>query len=132
VRSRLGLHSIPLLQSGEWYSFRKHLIQLTAGQRIGNQVSAEFNLIYRWHSAISERDDKWTQGQYELLFPGKNPKDISLQELILTLSKWESSLDKDPPKRNFANLKRQPDGTFNDDGLVEILTSKRLYASALA
>jgi len=101
------------------------LIPLTPNQRVGNQVSAEFNLIYRWHSAISEKDDKWTQAEYQRLFPGKNPKDISLQELIQTLSKWESSLDQDPPKRNFANLKRQSDGTFNDDDLVEILTSKK-------
>jgi hypothetical protein len=26
---------------------------------IGNQVSIEFNLIYRWHSAISQSDEKW-------------------------------------------------------------------------
>lgn len=26
---------------------------------IGNQVSAEFNFIYRWHSATSTRDEAW-------------------------------------------------------------------------
>lgn len=26
---------------------------------IGNQVSAEFNFIYRWHCAISNRDEVW-------------------------------------------------------------------------
>ena len=31
----------------------------------GNQVSAEFNLVYRWHSCDSERDDKWTHELYE-------------------------------------------------------------------
>jgi hypothetical protein len=40
----------------------------------GNQVSAEFNLFYRWHSCISDRDDKWTQSLYGKLWPGKNPK----------------------------------------------------------
>jgi hypothetical protein len=26
---------------------------------IGNQVSAEFNMIYRWHAAISNEDEEW-------------------------------------------------------------------------
>lgn len=26
---------------------------------IGNQVSAEFNFIYRWHSATSNEDEEW-------------------------------------------------------------------------
>lgn len=26
---------------------------------IGNQVSAEFNMIYRWHPAISNKDEEW-------------------------------------------------------------------------
>jgi hypothetical protein len=26
---------------------------------IGNQVSAEFNMIYRWHATISNEDEEW-------------------------------------------------------------------------
>jgi hypothetical protein len=26
---------------------------------VGNQVSAEFNFVYRWHAAISDRDEAW-------------------------------------------------------------------------
>jgi hypothetical protein len=84
-------------------------------------VSAEFNLIYRWHSAISERDDKWTQSQFQRLFPNKNPEDISPHDLIVSLTKWEESLSADPLERTFANLTRQANGTFNDDDLVNIL-----------
>ena len=32
---------------------------------VGNQVSAEFNLVYRWHSTISSRDEKWTQDLWD-------------------------------------------------------------------
>ncbi len=32
----------------------------TANGTPGNQVSAEYNLVYRWHAAVSERDDDWT------------------------------------------------------------------------
>lgn len=89
---------------------------------VGNQVSAEFNLAYRWHSAISEKDEKWTEDLYRELF-GKDAEDVSLPELLQGLGKWEHGLDKDPQKRPFARLQRDADGKLPDDGLVEILTS---------
>jgi linoleate 8R-lipoxygenase/9,12-octadecadienoate 8-hydroperoxide 8R-isomerase len=33
----------------------------SASKATGNQVSAEFNLLYRWHACISDRDAKWTE-----------------------------------------------------------------------
>ena len=35
---------------------------------VGNQVSAEFNLVYRWHSTVSDRDEKWTNEIMEEVF----------------------------------------------------------------
>lgn len=88
---------------------------------VGNQVSAEFAIAYRWHSCISEKDDKWTQNLYRELF-GKDAEDVSLGELLQGLGKWEHSLDKDPQKRPFAKLQRDANGKFSDDDLVRILT----------
>lgn len=90
---------------------------------IGNQVSAEFNLVYRWHAAISERDEEWTRQEYQKLFPGRNPHDVSLPELLQTLGKREASLSDNPQERPFANLTRASDGTLKDEALIEILTS---------
>ncbi|KAI9884215.1 MAG: hypothetical protein M1823_004008 [Watsoniomyces obsoletus] len=87
---------------------------------MGNQVSAEFNLVYRWHSAISERDDKWTQQLYRDLF-GKEAHEVSMQELLMRLSQWEQNLPKDPQERPFAHLERQSDGKYRDDDLVKII-----------
>lgn len=87
----------------------------------GNTVSCEFNLIYRWHSCISERDDKWTQNLYMKLF-GKKSEDVSMQELLSGLGRFEANLPADPSKRDFDELKRGPDGKFSDDDLVKILT----------
>ncbi len=67
------------------------------------------------------KDDEWTRDLYKELF-GKEAKDVSLQELLMGLGKWEHSLDKDPQKRPFANLKRDANGKLPDDGLVKILT----------
>jgi linoleate 8R-lipoxygenase/9,12-octadecadienoate 8-hydroperoxide 8R-isomerase len=46
-----------------------------------------------------------------------------MMELLKALNTFESKLPEDPLQRPFANLKRQADGTFNDDNLVEILAS---------
>jgi linoleate 10R-lipoxygenase len=88
---------------------------------VGNQVSAEFNLVYRWHSAISKKDEKWTEDLYLELF-GKPSDEVSMRELLIGLKKWEASMDKDPQKRPFAHLQRGEDGKFSDDKLVHIMT----------
>jgi hypothetical protein len=93
-----------------------------APRGIGNQVSAEFNLLYRWHSAISDRDDKWTQDFYRELFPGKEPSEVGLTELMRGLGGWERGLDPDPLKRPFAKLERQANGSYRDADIVKILT----------
>lgn len=90
-------------------------------RNVGNQVSAEFNLVYRWHAAVSDRDDKWTQQEYKRLFPGKDPKNIGMEMLLERLREWGHSLPKDPQARPFANLDRGNDGRFSDDALIEIL-----------
>lgn len=113
--------------------------EASAPRGIGNQVSCEFNLVspnarynlepkltlhfqvYRWHSSISKKQEKWTHGLYKELF-GKEPEEVSLPELLKGLSMWEKSLDKDPQKRPFAHLKRGADGKFDDSELVHILT----------
>lgn len=91
-----------------------------AAEATGNQVSAEFNLVYRWHSCISERDTKWTENMYEELFPGKNSDQVNLQDFVQGLGKWHSQLPEDPQERPFADLQRGADGRFNDDDLVKI------------
>ncbi|KAL2062890.1 hypothetical protein VTL71DRAFT_5962 [Oculimacula yallundae] len=101
----------------------KTLFKTPTAEGCGNQVSAEFNLIYRWHSAVSEKDDKWTQDVYTKMFPGQKPEDVSLGQLLGALRTMEAKTPENPVERDFAGLKRGPDGTFNDDDLVEILES---------
>jgi hypothetical protein len=95
--------------------------EASAPRGVGNQCSAEFNLVYRWHSAISEKQEKWTEGLYKELF-GKEAHEVSMPELLKGLSMWEHSLDKDPQKRPFSHLKRDSEGKFDDNDLVHILT----------
>ena len=90
---------------------------------IGNQVSAEFNLLYRFHSVISLRDEKWLNEFLKGLFPGSTkPLDqLTPQEFVQGLYRFEQSIPEDPSKREFAGLKRGADGRFSDADLVNVM-----------
>jgi hypothetical protein len=88
----------------------------------GNVVSAEFNLCYRWHSCISERDEKWIEEFYHEL-SGKEGKDLTIPDLIGGFAKFESRIPADPLERTFGKFKRGPDGKYSDDDLVECIVS---------
>lgn len=96
------------------------LLSDAAKQATGNQVSAEFNLVYRWHSCISARDQKWSEDLYKEIFVGQDPDKISLQQFTMGLGKWEAKLPEDPVERPFAKLQRQADGRYDDDDLAKI------------
>lgn len=87
---------------------------------LGNQCSVEFNLAYRWHSTISQGDEKWIEQIYHDLM-GKPAEEVTMPELLMGMKKVEGMLDADPSKRTFAHLQRQEDGTFKDEELVAIL-----------
>ncbi|KAK4120585.1 heme peroxidase [Parathielavia appendiculata] len=88
----------------------------------GNVVSAEFNLCYRWHSCISEKDDKWIEEFYHDFF-GKSPSELTPHDLYTGFAKFEGRLPEDPLQRPFNKFSRGPDGKYSDDDLVECITS---------
>ncbi|KAJ6007045.1 hypothetical protein N7522_005396 [Penicillium canescens] len=96
------------------------LLGEAASQATGNQTSAEFNLVYRWHSCVSARDQKWSEDLYKELFQGQDTTKISLQQFTGGLRQWESKLPADPQERPFAGMKRQANGLFDDNDLVKI------------
>lgn len=96
---------------------------------VGNQVAAEFNLVYRWHSAISARDEAWTNDLWEELFPKDkypDPTKVSEAAFLHRMMDWQEELGDDPLKWPLAGLgpdKRDHDtGRLPDDDLVKILT----------
>lgn len=89
---------------------------------VGNHVSAEFNLVYRWHSTISLRDEQWSIAELRRLLKGQDPETASLEDFAQATKEWKASLPRQPEDRPFENLARLPDGTFPDDDLVKILT----------
>ncbi|KAF2447352.1 heme peroxidase [Karstenula rhodostoma CBS 690.94] len=91
---------------------------------VGNQVSAEFNLVYRWHSTLSTRDEAWTQELWDGMFgKGRDPKTVGNREFLMKLNEEYQKSEKDPGKRTFAGLKRNEDGSLPDQAIVDILVS---------
>lgn len=91
----------------------------------GNQVSAEFNLVYRWHSCVSEKDAAWTKAVYDKIFPVAN-KDTppTMQQFLGALKEYSKKvLAQSPEDRDFAGLKRDASGRYSDDDLAKIWTS---------
>ncbi|KAK0667336.1 putative linoleate diol synthase [Cercophora samala] len=101
----------------------KNMFSQPSPRGVGNQVSVEFNLLYRWHSTISKRDEKWTIDEFTRLLDGKDPNEAALPEVLRALAKFDRDIPNEPENRNgLGGLVRQADGTFDDDGLVKILT----------
>ncbi|RDA92085.1 hypothetical protein CP533_3590 [Ophiocordyceps camponoti-saundersi (nom. inval.)] len=92
---------------------------------VGNQVSVEFNLLYRFHSCISKKDERWMNEFFLKLFPGRDPEhlqNISPSELHQALMRLLEKAPKDPSERDIGDIRRQTDGTFKDEDLVRVLS----------
>jgi hypothetical protein len=90
---------------------------------IGNQVSVEFNLLYRWHSAISKKDEQWTNELYEKIVGTGDFESITEAEIGHKLYAWIAKQGDDPSAWLIDNGKyaRNERGCFEDGDLVNIL-----------
>lgn len=90
---------------------------------IGNQVSAEFNFVYRWHAAVSDRDDAWLKSFMSDIFGTDiDPATLSTAEFLGQIKTWfHTKVPKDPAAWSFGGLKRKEDGGFDDGALVDLL-----------
>ncbi|OTB07391.1 hypothetical protein M426DRAFT_71767 [Hypoxylon sp. CI-4A] len=94
-----------------------------APEATGNQVSVEFNLIYRWHSALSKRDEKWVTDDFRKALGGADPAKANVGEAMQALARFRRGIPDEPEKREFFGLRRGEDGTYPDDDLVDFLAS---------
>ncbi|KAK4057316.1 hypothetical protein OIO90_001813 [Microbotryomycetes sp. JL221] len=99
------------------------LVGKAAPRGTGNAVSLEFSLLYRWHSSVSEKEEKWLED----LFAAVSDKDpatftpADLKEATDKLKGSQKHLD-EPRYWDLAGLKRDPEtGKFDDDALAQVL-----------
>ncbi|KAJ6553669.1 heme peroxidase [Mycena sp. CBHHK59/15] len=86
----------------------------------GNVCSMEFNLLYRWHATLSKQDTEWTENLFKKLFDGQDFSTITIDDFRNVAHK-KMIPPKDVKTWTFNDLKRGPDGRFNDDDLATIL-----------
>ncbi|KAF8908079.1 heme peroxidase [Gymnopilus junonius] len=86
----------------------------------GNVVSVEFNLLYRWHATLSQRDTEWTTEMIQGIFNGEEFKDITPEKFKVAAHQHLI-----PPANlqewTFNNLKRDANHRFKDEDLAKIL-----------
>ncbi|KAI9705161.1 MAG: hypothetical protein M1820_005308 [Bogoriella megaspora] len=109
---------------------------------LGNQVTVEFNLLYRFHCAISLKDEKYTEDFIKKWLHIEDPANASLQDFLAATAAAKAtpkSKEKDDehvkppepwqvtfgipgdPSRHYERNKIT--NLFNDDQLVKALTS---------
>ncbi|KAG6915284.1 hypothetical protein DXG01_012306 [Tephrocybe rancida] len=87
---------------------------------LGNHVSVEFNVLYRWHATMSARDQKWTEDVFSSVIGDKPIAELGLND-VATIARVFDTVAPNPAERTFAGLTRGSDGRFSDDDLADIL-----------
>ncbi|SNX87067.1 putative dioxygenase Ssp1 [Melanopsichium pennsylvanicum] len=111
----------------EWYVNPVEVIKNITGpgsleRGIGNSVAAEFSVLYRWHAAVSQMDEKWMNSFLESQFPGKRPEDVTPMEFVETASALKHGfMDTDPGQWNLHDWDRDTQGKFDDAVLAQVL-----------
>ncbi|KDR69074.1 hypothetical protein GALMADRAFT_933805 [Galerina marginata CBS 339.88] len=93
-------------------------LKVTRG--LGNHVSVEFNILYRWHATVSQTDEAWTEDVFKQAFGDKPFDQLTLADLGQVAAIF-ADVPPNPAERTFAGIQRGPDGRFSDDDLANIV-----------
>ncbi|KAF9482553.1 linoleate diol synthase [Pholiota conissans] len=95
----------------------------------GNQCSVEFNCLYRWHATTSREDEQWATQIFGRFFPEKPADEVTIDDFKKAAFKIQQ-LQPDLTHWTFGNIKRDDDGSFNDDDLAKILQDATEHQAA--
>ncbi|KAG6381666.1 heme peroxidase [Boletus reticuloceps] len=95
----------------------------------GNACSVEFNCLYRWHATTSLQDEEWIKQQFEHLFPGKDPEQVTLSDFRRAAQKLEG-VQTNMEHWTIGDLKRQDGGTYRDSDLANLLQNSTSHHAA--
>ncbi|GJN92760.1 hypothetical protein Rhopal_005798-T1 [Rhodotorula paludigena] len=88
----------------------------------GNAVSVEFNILYRWHAAISQKDEKWIEQLFQECLGDKHVDEMTDADFATAVRTLAMKQGKDPKKWSIPGLERDAAGRFDDNELCRILT----------
>lgn len=123
VRTILGLHRA----GSDWQVDPRKDIDTSFfgakfGQGRGNQISLELDLTYRWHSAISTKDQGWLEQHMAKPLPNLRVENMTAQDMLLAMRQFAARQPSNPSERTLAGLQTHNGGSFEDADLVQILT----------
>ncbi|KUJ16115.1 heme peroxidase [Mollisia scopiformis] len=124
IRAILNLNQNTSNVESDWsLDPRLDFPHLNVPKAVGNQVSVEFNLVYRWHATINTANENWTNNfMREVFGETYNPKTLSAGDFMLGARRWaEGILLVEPSQRTFGGIERLSNGAFADDSLINIL-----------
>ena len=109
---------------------------------LGNQVTVEFNLLYRFHCAISLKDEKYTEDFMketigaELNDPSWNPKSMSLPDFLRVMGKqaqYKKESDSKPtqPWEQTFGLQGQPELNFQRNKITGLFDDQQMISQLL-
>lgn len=86
-------------------------------------MSVEFAVLYHWHAALSAADAKWVEDNIYRHYPDLKSIDDLTPELFYKMAAKETQglLSTPASEWTFGDLKRGPDGTFDDAELGRII-----------
>ena len=125
----------------------RHAGETIVNRAEGNAVSAEFNLLYRWHATLSDNDEQWLQSALRDNLPADHPSQDDLdyewtrRDYGIASATVLDQQGTDPRRWTFAGsvpvslffsfsrpcspsdnrLKREPNGTFKSHELARHL-----------
>ena len=102
---------------------------------LGNQVTVEFNLLYRFHCAISQKDEKYTEDfmketMREKSLSNQDPENLSLREFGLLTPKT-SQADKEKPWLQEFGLKNSDTQTFKRNTITGLFDDQQMINQLL-
>ncbi|GAA5974545.1 hypothetical protein JCM11641_002083 [Rhodosporidiobolus odoratus] len=89
---------------------------------LGNGVSAEFNILYRWHAAISKKDEVWIEGLFRETIGNVSIEELTEPDFVAVLRKLSQQQGPDPRKWTIPGISRTSSGSFADEDLCRIIT----------
>ncbi|CAM1511037.1 Fc.00g085500.m01.CDS01 [Cosmosporella sp. VM-42] len=102
--------------------------EVSRGQ--GNQVTVEFNLLYRFHCAISRADEDYAEDFIREAFqkvddPTFDPKNLSL-EAFMGLMQYSATAPKVEPKDVTFGLKSKPEYDFERNPITKLFDDQQM------
>jgi hypothetical protein len=101
---------------------------------LGNQVTVEFNLLYRFHCAISQKDEKYVEDFMKEFFQKTNdrsfdPKSMSLQEFLQLMGQAGAANGGKPPTEPWDQefgLQQQPELCFKRNPITKLFEDQQM------